>query len=239
LSIGGNHFIHAIRRNIDIKYLLFNNRIYGLTKGQYSPTSEIGKITKSTPMGSLEHPFNPLAVALGAGASFVARTIDRDPKAMMEVLKAAGQHRGTAFIEIYQNCIIFNDGAFTPLTEKETKLDNTILLEHGKPLVYGKNKDKGIKLDGFKPVSVSLNDGKHSVSDLLVHDVKSKDPVLAFIYSQMSEDPTLPTPVGVFRAVENNCYDQDVKTQIAFAKEKMGKGNLKDLLHKGDTWIVN
>ncbi|MBX7150506.1 2-oxoacid:ferredoxin oxidoreductase subunit beta [bacterium] len=239
LSIGGNHFIHAIRRNIDIKYLLFNNRIYGLTKGQYSPTSEIGKITKSTPMGSLEHPFNPLAVALGAGASFVARTLDRDPKAMVEVLKAAGQHRGTAFIEIYQNCIIFNDGAFTQLTEKETKLDNTILLEHGKPLVYGKNKDKGIKLDGFKPVSVSLTDGKHSVNDLLIHDVKSKDPVLAFIYSQMTEDPTLPTPVGVFRAVENNCYDQDVKTQIAFSKEKMGKGNLKDLLHKGDTWIVS
>lgn len=239
LSIGGNHFIHAIRRNIDVKYLLFNNRIYGLTKGQYSPTSEIGKITKSTPMGSLEHPFNPLAVALGAGASFVARTLDRDPKAMQEVLKAAGQHRGTAFIEIYQNCIIFNDGAFTQLTEKETKLDNTILLEHGKPLVYGKNKDKGIKLNGFKPVSVSLTDGKHSVNDLLVHDVKSKDPVLAFIYSQMTEDPTLPTPVGVFRAVEHNCYDQDVKTQIAFAKEKMGKGNLMDLLHKGDTWTVN
>jgi 2-oxoglutarate ferredoxin oxidoreductase subunit beta len=238
LSIGGNHFIHVLRRNMDIKYLLFNNRIYGLTKGQYSPTSEHGKITKSTPMGSLEHPFNPIAVALGTGASFVARAMDRDPKNMQEVIRAAHQHRGTAFVEIYQNCNIFNDGAFDSLTDKETKLDNTVLLEHGKPLVFGKARNKGIRLNGFKPESVELGDGKYSVSDLLVHDAHTMDPTLAFIYSQMTEDPGLPTPIGVFRAVSKGCYDQDMKTQITFAKDKLGVGSLGALLNKGDTWVV-
>ncbi len=238
LSIGGNHFIHVLRRNLDIKYLLFNNRIYGLTKGQYSPTSEHGKITKSTPMGSLEHPFNPIAVALGTGASFVARAMDRDPKNMQDVIRAAHNHRGTAFVEIYQNCNIFNDGAFDALTDKETKLDNTVLLEHGKPLVFGKARNKGVRLNGFKPEVVDLNDGKYSVNDLLIHDAHSVDPTLAFIYSQMTEEPGLPTPIGVFRAVSKGCYDQDLKTQIAFAKEKMGAGDIGALLNKGDTWVV-
>ncbi len=238
LSIGGNHFMHVIRRNLNINYLLFNNRIYGLTKGQYSPTSEIGKITKSTPMGSLEHPFNPIAAALGAGASFVARALDRDPKSMQDVLRAAHRHQGTSFVEIYQNCNIFNDGAFETLTEKDTKPDTTILLEDGKPLVFGKNRDKGIRLDGFTPTVVNLDDGKYSTSDLLVHNVKFTDPTLAFIYSQMTENPDLPTPIGVFRAVAKNCYDQDMKTQIAFAKDKAGAGNLTKLLDQGDTWVI-
>ena len=238
LSIGGNHFIHVLRRNLDIKYLLFNNRIYGLTKGQYSPTSEHGKITKSTPMGSLEHPFNPIAVALGTGATFVARAMDRDPKNMQDVIRAAHNHRGTAFVEIYQNCNIFNDGAFDALTDKETKLDNTILLEHGKPLVFGKARNKGIRLNGFRPEAVNLDDGKYSVSDLLVHDAHANDPTLAFIYSQMTEDPGLPTPIGVFRAVSKSCYDQDMKTQLAFAKDKLGAGDIGALLNKGDTWVV-
>lgn len=238
LSIGGNHFIHVLRRNLDIKYLLFNNRIYGLTKGQYSPTSEHGKVTKSSPMGSLEHSFNPIAVALGTGATFVARAMDRDPKNMQEVIRAAHNHRGTAFVEIYQNCNIFNDGAFDSFTDKETKLDNTILLEHGKPLVFGKARNKGIHLKGFKPQAVNLDDGKYSVSDLLVHDANAQDPTLAFIYSQMTEEPGLPTPIGVFRAISKGCYDQDVKTQIAFAKDKLGTGDINSLLNKGDTWMV-
>ena len=238
LSIGGNHFIHVLRRNLDIKYLLFNNRIYGLTKGQYSPTSEHGKVTKSSPMGSLEHSFNPIAVALGTGATFVARAMDRDPKNMQEVIRAAHNHRGTAFVEIYQNCNIFNDGAFDSFTDKETKLDNTILLEHGKPLVFGKARNKGIHLKGFKPEVVNLDEGKYSVSDLLVHDMSANDPTLAFILSQMTEEPGLPTPIGVFRAVAKGCYDQDMKTQIAFAKDKMGAGDIGSLLNKGDTWVV-
>jgi 2-oxoglutarate ferredoxin oxidoreductase subunit beta len=238
LSIGGNHFIHVIRRNLDIKYLLFNNRIYGLTKGQYSPTSEMGKITKSTPMGSLEHPFNPIAVALGAGATFVARAFDRDPKTMQEILRLAHNHRGTAFVEIYQNCNIFNDGAFDTLTDKESKLETTILLEHGKPLVFGKTRNKGIRLNGFRPEVVNLDEGTYSVSDLLVHDVHRWEPTLAFIYSQMAEDPSLPTPYGVFRAVSKNRYDQDLGIQLNVAREKMGTGNLRALLNKGDTWVV-
>ncbi|HMW33046.1 2-oxoacid:ferredoxin oxidoreductase subunit beta [bacterium] len=238
LSIGGNHFLHVLRRNLDINYLLFNNRIYGLTKGQYSPTSETGKITKSTPMGSLEHPLNPLSVALGAGATFVARAMDRDPKGLQDVIRAAIKHRGTSFVEVYQNCNIFNDGAFEHLTEKDTKPDNTIWLEHGKPLVFGAKKNKGIRLDGFKPVVVNLEDGSSSVNDLLVHDMHNTDPVMAFIYSQMTEAPGLPTPIGVFRSIQKSCYEEDMRTQIALAKDKMGPGDLKKLLHKGDTWTV-
>ena len=239
LSIGGNHFIHAIRRNMDIKYLLFNNRIYGLTKGQYSPTSELGKITKSTPMGSLEKPLVPIALALGAGATFVARALDRDPKSMQEILREANRHKGTAFVEIYQNCNIFNDGAFDRLTDKDTKVDTTILLEHGKPLIFGKTKNKGIRLNGLKLEVVDLEEGKYTISDLLVHDMHSTDAVLAFLYSQMSEDPALPTPIGVFRAVKGTCYEDDLAAQIAAAKHNKGEGNLEALLNRGDTWVVN
>ena len=172
MSIGGNNFIHLMRRNLDINVLLFNNQIYGLTKGQYSPTSEKGKVTKSTPYGSIDYPFNPAALALGSSATFVARTLDRDPKHMQGVIKRAAEHRGTSFVEVYQNCNVFNDGAFFLFTEKESKDDNVVFIEHGKPLVFGKEKDKGIRLNGFTPEVVSLKDGSFSVNDLLVHNEK-------------------------------------------------------------------
>lgn len=239
LSIGGNHFIHACRKNIDLKVLLFNNRIYGLTKGQYSPTSEKGKITKSTPYGSVDYPFNPISLALGAEATFVARTIDREPKHMQEIIKRAAAHKGFAFVEVFQNCNIFNDGAYSLLTEKETKADNVVVLEHGKPLVFGKDNSKGIKLDGFKPVVVDLNDGKNSINDLWVHDDHDESPARAFILSQFTETPGLPTPIGVFRAIVKETYDEGIQTQIQRITEKKGKGDLKSLLYSGGTWEVN
>ncbi|MGH2574505.1 MAG: 2-oxoacid:ferredoxin oxidoreductase subunit beta, partial [Ignavibacteria bacterium] len=202
LSIGGNHLIHLLRRNIDTTILLFNNRIYGLTKGQYSPTSELGKITKSTPYGSIDFPFNPISLALGSSGTFVARTMDRDPKHLQEMVLRCHKHKGTSYLEIFQNCNIYNDGAFFLYTEKETRADNVVYLEHGKPLVFGKENDKGIKLDGFKPVIVSLKDGKHSVNDLLVHDEKSRE--LALILSEFTENPDFPAPVGVFLAIERS-----------------------------------
>ncbi len=238
LSIGGNHFIHILRRNLDIKILLFNNQIYGLTKGQYSPTSEFGKVTKSTPFGSIDHPFNPLTLALGAEGSFIARSLDRDPKHLQYVIKRAAQHHGTAFIEVYQNCNVFNDGAFFTYTEKETKDDNVIVLEHGKPLIFGKEHDKGIRLDGFKPVVISLKDGKYSVNDLLVHNEKASDPAFAFILASMTNDPGLPRPVGIFRDVERPVYEEEMERQIRTAKEKRGEGNLDALLNSGETWYI-
>jgi 2-oxoglutarate ferredoxin oxidoreductase subunit beta len=237
MSIGGNHFIHVLRRNIDINILLFNNRIYGLTKGQYSPTSEYGKITKSTPMGVIDHPFNPVSLALGSNGTFVARTIDRDAKHMQEMILRQSQHKGTSFLEIYQNCNIFNDGAFEVLTEKDTKADNVLVLQQGKPMVFGKENDKGIKLDGFKPVVVSLNDGKHSINDLLVHDDKSRE--LAFILSELTEYPGYPTPIGVFLDIPRNIYDDDMTMQITKAKQKLGDGELDKLLSSGNTWQIN
>ena len=236
LSIGGNHLIHVCRRNIDIKILLFNNQIYGLTKGQYSPTSEFGKITKSSPYGTVDHPFNPLLVALGAEASFVARTLDRDPKHLQSVIKRAAQHRGTAFVEIYQNCNVFNDGAFFTFTEKETKEDNVVFLEHGKPMIFGKEKDRGIKLDGFSPTVVSLADGKFSQNDLIVHN--EKDTMLSFILARMSSIPHLPRPVGVVYAVERPLYEAEVERQIQQAVQKQGEGNLEKLLNHGETWTI-
>ncbi len=236
LSIGGNHMIHLLRRNLDVKILLFNNQIYGLTKGQYSPTSEIGKITKSTPYGSLDYPFNPAALALGSSATFVARTLDRDPKHMQAILKRAAQHKGTAFVEIYQNCNVFNDGAFFAFTEKETKDDNVVFLEHGKPLVFGKERAKGIRLNGFTPEVVSLKDSKYSVSDLLVHD--EHDTTLSFILADMTYKSHLPRPVGIFLAVSRPVYEEEMDRQIAFAKGKRGVGDFKKLLNSGDTWVV-
>ncbi len=239
LSIGGNHFIHACRKNIDLKILLFNNRIYGLTKGQYSPTSEKGKITKSTPYGSVDYPFNPISLALGAEATFVARTIDREPKHMQAMIKRAAEHKGTAFVEVFQNCNIFNDGAFELLTNKETKADNVVILEHGKPLIFGKENDKGVKLDGFKPVVVDLKDGKNSVNDLWIHDDNDESPARAFILSQFTELPGMPTPIGIFREVTKQTYDAGVEIQINKITEKKGKGDLKSLLYSGSTWEVN
>ena len=239
LSIGGNHFIHACRKNIDFKILLFNNRIYGLTKGQYSPTSEQGKKTKTSPFGSVDYPFNPVSLAVGANATFVARAIDRDPKHMQEMIRRAGAHKGTAFIEIYQNCVIFNDGTFDNITNKDLRDDHVLFLEHNKPLIFGKNKDKGIKLDGFKPVIIDLNDNKNSVNDLLVHDEFDESPVRATILSHFTDDPEFPHPVGVFRAISKPTYDEGVVNQIDQVKLSKGEGDLEKTLFSGNTWEVN
>jgi 2-oxoglutarate ferredoxin oxidoreductase subunit beta len=238
MSIGGNHFIHACRRNIDIKLVLFNNQIYGLTKGQYSPTSEKGKVTKSSPYGSVDYPFNPTSLALGAEATFVARTLDRDVKHLQEMLKRTAEHKGTAFLEVYQNCNIFNDGAYSAYTDKETKPDSIIVLEQGEPLLFGKNFDRGIKLDGFNPVVVDLNDGVHSIEDLLVHDENDESPVRSFIYSHMTDTPELPTPIGVFRQIHRETYDEAVANQVEAITERDGEGDLESLLFSGNTWEV-
>ena len=239
LSIGGNHFIHACRKNVDIKILLFNNRIYGLTKGQYSPTSEKGKVTKTTPYGSVDYPFNPISLALSAEATFVARTIDRTPKHLQEILRRAGKHKGTAFIEIFQNCNIFNDGAFSKLTEKETKDDSALFLEHGKPMVFGKDNSKGIKLEGPKPVVVDITNGKFSKDDLWVHDEFSESPVHAMILAHMDDNPEFPTPIGVFRQIQRETYDAGIKSQIDMVTQKKGKGDLDKMLKGGNTWVVS
>jgi 2-oxoglutarate ferredoxin oxidoreductase subunit beta len=238
LSIGGNHFIHTCRKNIDLKILLFNNRIYGLTKGQYSPTSEKGKITKSTPYGSIDFPFNPVTLALGAEASFVARSLDRDPKHLQSVIKRAAEHKGTAFIEIYQNCNIFNNGAYERFTEKETKDDNVLVLEHGKPMVFGKNKDKGIIIDGTTPKVVSITEGKYSINDLLVHNEFDKSVVLAYLLGQMSNHSEFPTPIGVFRQIVKHTYNEDLENQIKTVTEKKGAGDFEKFLFSGNTWEV-
>jgi 2-oxoglutarate ferredoxin oxidoreductase subunit beta len=236
MSIGGNHLIHLLRRNIDVNVLLFNNQIYGLTKGQYSPTSEKGKITKSTPYGSLDYPFNPISLALGANATFAARTMDRDPKHLQFILKRASEHKGTSFVEIYQNCNVFNDGAFSLFTEKETKEDNVIFLEHKKPLLFGKGKDKGLRLNGFLPEVVSLKDGTSSINDILVYN--ENDTTLSFILSDMTNKPDLPHPFGVFLSIERPPYEAEMQRQIEFAKQKRGVGNIESLLHSGDTWTI-
>ena len=239
LSIGGNHFIHSCRKNIDIKVLLFNNRIYGLTKGQYSPTSEKGKVTKTTPYGSVDYPFNPLSLALGAEATFVSRTLDRNPKHLQEILKRAGKHKGMAFIEIYQNCNIFNDGAFFKLSEKETKDDSVLILEHGKPMVFGKDSSKGIKLDGAKPTIVDITNGKYSKDDLWVHDEFADSPAHAMILAHLDDNPDFPTPIGVFRQVIKETYDAGIARQIEQVTGKKGTGDLEKMLLGGNTWEVN
>jgi len=239
LSIGGNHFIHACRKNVDFKILLFNNRIYGLTKGQYSPTSEQGKKTKTSPYGSIDYPFNPVSLALGSEATFVARTIDRDTKHLQAMIKKAAGHKGTAFIEIYQNCVIFNDGTFNLLTDKETKEDNVLYLEHNQPMVFGKNKDKGIKLDGTTPVIVDLSGGKYSVNDLWVHNELDKSLIAATILAHLNDEPGFPTPMGLFRQISKPTYDEGVVKQIESVKEAQGEGDLEKVLCGGNTWNVN
>ena len=234
LSIGGNHLLHILRRNVDVNILLFNNRIYGLTKGQYSPTSELGKVTKSTPLGSIDYPLHPISVALGAEGTFVARTIDVEAKHLQETLRRAHEHRGTSFVEILQNCNIFNDGAFAPLTDKETKADTQLVLEHGKPLVFGKNRDKGIRMSGHRLEVVELGKG-FGESDLLVHD--EQDDALAFLLSTM-QPPKFPSPIGVFRAVDRTSYDAAINAQLQKAREEQGEGDLDALFSRGDTWEV-
>ncbi|MFN8166090.1 MAG: 2-oxoacid:ferredoxin oxidoreductase subunit beta [Bacteroidia bacterium] len=241
LSIGGNHTIHLLRRNFDINILLFNNQIYGLTKGQYSPTSEEGKVTKSTPMGSVDHPFNPIALCMGADATFVARTMDRDPKHQQAILRRANEHKGTSFVEIYQNCNVFNDGAFEIFTEKASKKSETLFMESGKPLVFGENNDKGIKLDGFNPVVVDLTASGNSVNDLWVHD--EHDRVKAGILSRFFDNPSkpghLPRPFGVFYQEDRACYEDGMMRQLSEAKAKKGDGDLDALLKGRETWTIS
>jgi 2-oxoglutarate ferredoxin oxidoreductase subunit beta len=235
LSIGGNHMIHMLRRNITIKVLLFNNQIYGLTKGQYSPTSQLGQITKSTPQGVIDYPFVPVSLALGAGATFVARTMDRDPKHLQEMVRRAEQHSGSAFVEIYQNCNVFNDGAFFQYTEKETRDDHVVSLEHGKPLLFGKKKEKGIRLNGFTPEAVSITDGAWTANDLLIHD--EHDLTLAFILANMIHNPELPRPMGVFVSLTRPSYEETLKDQIARAKSKRS-ADLQQLLNGDESWEI-
>ncbi len=236
LSIGGNHLIHAIRRNLDINIILFNNQIYGLTKGQYSPTSPLGKVTKSTPVGSVDNPIHPLSVALGCEATFVARSIDVHIKHLGMVLKRAAEHRGTSFVEVYQNCNVFNDGAFEWATDRETKADHIVELEHNKPLVFGKNRDKGIRLDGLQLQVVDLAAGART-DDLLFHDETAPEPTLAHLLARMRY-PDFPTPIGIFRDVAQPMYDQLVNQQIEEARQKRGTGNLQALFESADTWTV-
>jgi 2-oxoglutarate/2-oxoacid ferredoxin oxidoreductase subunit beta len=234
LSIGGNHLIHALRRNVNIKILLFNNRIYGLTKGQYSPTSEQGKITKSTPFGSLDHPFNPTSLALGADATFVARTIDSDRKHLISVLRAAADHQGAAFIEIYQNCPIFNDDAFAPLKEPASAAARLIRLEHGQPVTYGAGEQqRGLRFGSHGQLEAT------AVADAIIHDAHRPDPSYAFALSRLDSTDFRSTPIGVFRHVQQGSYDQLMADQIAEARAKSGPGDLAALLAGTDTWQVS
>jgi 2-oxoglutarate ferredoxin oxidoreductase subunit beta len=237
LSIGGNHLIHALRRNVNLKILLFNNQIYGLTKGQYSPTSEQGKVTKSTPFGSLEAPFNPVSVALGAEASFVARTMDVDRRHLPEILRRAAAHRGSAFVEIYQNCNIFNDGAFLALASKEGGTRNRIYLEHGNPIRFGPDGDRGVRMNSDGRLEI-VDVAAVGVEALVVHDEHRDDPSLAFALSRLAQGPTEPTPFGVFRAVDRPVYGEAMEQQIRAAAERQGPGDLTKLLAGGDTWTV-
>ncbi len=237
LSIGGNHTIHMLRRNVGVKVLLFNNRIYGLTKGQYSPTSELGKRAKSTPYGSLDRPFNPLSLALGAEATFVARSVDVFQPHLKSVLRKAAAHEGSAFVEVLQNCNIFNDGAWDEVTEKELREERTLALEPGQPLVFGKARDKGIRLRGLALEVVTLGNGVGE-EDLLVHDERNPDPTYAFLLSRLGSLPGFPTPIGVLRAVSTPRYEMQIAEQIRAVTEKKGRGDLARLLHAGDTWQV-
>lgn len=237
LSIGGNHFIHVLRRNLDINIVLFNNRIYGLTKGQYSPTSVEGQITKSTPMGVIDHPLNPLSVALAAEATFVARSIDAHITHLGETLKRAAEHKGTSLVEVYQNCNVFNDGAMAYAQEKSQRADNVIELEHGKPLIFGKDRDKGIRLVGTKLEVVSLADV--AIDDLLIHDEREPNPSIQMMLARMRY-PEMPEPIGVLRAVSGVAtYDDQINHQVELSKVQRGTGDLQALISSGDTWVVS
>jgi 2-oxoglutarate/2-oxoacid ferredoxin oxidoreductase subunit beta len=240
LAIGGNHFIHAMRRNIDLKLLMFNNRIYGLTKGQTSPTSELGKKTKSMPHGSPDAPFNPPALALGSGATFVARSIDVEGTHMGEVLKAAAEHKGSCFTEVYQNCPVFNDGAYTAITEKSVKADTLLRMVHGKPLLFGKDNKKGIR---FNPQTAELEVvtvGENGVTekDVLVHDAKRDDPTMAFMLANLALKPGFPTPIGIFRDVKRPTAEDLTWDMINAAKAKKGEVDVAKLLAGSDTWDI-
>jgi 2-oxoglutarate ferredoxin oxidoreductase subunit beta len=237
LSIGGNHLIHALRRNVNLTILLFNNQIYGLTKGQYSPTSEVGKVTKSTPMGSVDHPFNPVSLALGAEATFVARTHDLDRKHMMETIRRAHEHRGASFVEIYQNCNVFNDGAFDQILGKEVRPDMLIPLTHGERIRFGTDQSRGVMMqpDGRLRICDVNEVGEEA---LLVHDEARESAGLAFQLSHLASGPHEPTPIGVFRAVERRTYESMMQDQLIAAQERSGPGDLTKLLASGGTWQV-
>jgi 2-oxoglutarate ferredoxin oxidoreductase subunit beta len=241
MSIGGNHLIHLLRRNFDVNILLFNNEIYGLTKGQYSPTSPVGKVAKSTPLGSIDYPFNPLALCLGASATFIARTMDRDPVHLREILKRGNAHKGTSLLEIYQNCNVFNDGAFEIFTEKASKKAEALFVQQGKPLVFGGNAEKGIRLDGFTPVVVDLPSSGMSLNDLWIHD--EKDKVKATILINFFDDPKkeghLPRPFGVLYEEDRFCYEDALAQQITDAITSKGKGDLDKLLRGNNVWTIN
>src|SRR6478735_6902213 len=239
LSIGGNHTIHLLRRNFDVNVLLFNNQIYGLTKGQYSPTSEENKITKSTPFGSVDHPFNPLALAMGADASFIARSLDRDPKHLQQMLIRSNGHRGSSFLEIYQNCNIFNDGAFEIFTEKGTKMEEGLFLEQGKPLIFGANANKGIRLDGLRPQVVELGT-EYSADDLWIHDEKDfyKAQTLVRMFDDARLPGHMPRPFGVFYENDRACYEDVMNLQLEEVIQSKGKGDLNKLLRGNETWTI-
>lgn len=236
LSIGGNHLIHVLRRNVDLKILLFNNRIYGLTKGQYSPTSEVGKKTKSTPMGSIDHPFSPLVVGLGAEATFLARAIDVDAVVLADVLAATAAHKGSAFVEILQNCNIFNDGAWESISTKEHRSDATLHLRHGEPMVFGRERNKGVRMRGLTPEVVTIGEDGVGLSDLWIHDAHDADSTRAFILSRMW-GPVLPVPVGVLRAVQRPCYDVELNAQVDQAR-RAGSNDLRRALIGRKSWNV-
>ncbi|MCA9514049.1 MAG: 2-oxoacid:ferredoxin oxidoreductase subunit beta [Myxococcales bacterium] len=237
LSIGGNHLMHAIRRNLDVNIILFNNQIYGLTKGQYSPTSPLGAKTKSTPYGSVDNPLNPLSVAIGCEATFVARSVDVDIKHLADTLSRAAHHKGTSFVEVYQDCNVFNTGAFFYASKKGEKEDNIVYLEHGKPLVFGKNREKGIRVSEMsRPEVVELGNGI-SEDDLLFHDEQAVEPSLAFLLARMRY-PEFPEPMGIFRDVERPVYEEEVSRQLEAVMEQKGEGDLEALFNSGDTWTV-
>jgi 2-oxoglutarate ferredoxin oxidoreductase subunit beta len=237
LSIGGNHLIHALRRNVNLTILLFNNQIYGLTKGQYSPTSEEGKVTKSTPFGSVDHPFNPISLALGAEATFVARTHDLDRAHMMETFRRAHDHRGSGFVEIYQNCNVFNDGAFEKVTARDARTQMLIPLVHGQPVRFGADKERGVVVDSQGQARI-VDVGDVGEDAILVHDESRPEPGLAFLLSGLARGPFEPTPIGVFRAVERPDYGFLVNRQVFSARERSGPGDLARLLSSGTTWTV-
>jgi 2-oxoglutarate ferredoxin oxidoreductase subunit beta len=237
LAIGGNHTIHMLRRNVGIKVLMFNNRIYGLTKGQYSPTSEIGKKTKSTPFGTADRPFDPLALAIGAGATFVARSVDVFMNHLKDTLRKTAAHRGAAYVEILQNCNIFNDGAWNEVTDKEVRSEHVLEIETGKPMIFGRNRDKGIRLNGIEPEVVTLGNGV-SESDLLVHDEHNPNPNYAFVLATMDSMPGFPTPVGIFRSWDLPRYEDVMAQQVRDVTAKRGPGDVEKLLRSGDIWEV-
>jgi 2-oxoglutarate/2-oxoacid ferredoxin oxidoreductase subunit beta len=237
LSIGGNHILHVIRRNVDLQIILHNNEIYGLTKGQYSPTSPLSKVTYSSPMGSIDWPLRPLAVALGAEGTFVARSLDADPHHMVEMLERAAKHHGASFVEIYQNCNIYNDGAFEDFTAKEVRADRMLFLRHGEPMIFGKNNDKGIRISGLKPEVVELGKDGITEKDILVHDETTEDPTIAFMLTRM-DYPEFPVPVGVIRAVQRPTYNDLLEQQITKAIETQGEADINALFRQGDIWEV-